>query len=82
VNACEDRLDRIGRAQALPAGFRKSKIREHAVVVVAQDGSNWYFAGEGGRRSSCWRNSDLDQLESVPGTAFEVIKTGRILRKS
>jgi hypothetical protein len=43
---------------------------------------DWYFAGEGGRQSSCWSDSDLDRLKSVPGTAFEVVETGRILRKS
>jgi hypothetical protein len=49
-------------------------------MFVAQNGSNWYFAGEGGRASSCWHDADLDQLKSVPNTAFEVVKTGRILR--
>jgi hypothetical protein len=47
-------------------------------MFVAQNGSNWYFAGEGGRASSCWNDNDLDQLKSVPNTAFEVVKTGRI----
>ena len=51
-------------------------------MFVAQNGSNWYFAGEGGRQSSCWSDSDLDQLKNVPGTAFEVVETGRIRRKS
>jgi hypothetical protein len=51
-------------------------------MFVAQNGSNWYFAGEGGRQSSCWNDSDLDQLKNIPGAAFEVVETGRILRKS
>jgi hypothetical protein len=51
-------------------------------MFVAQNGSNWFFAGEGGRASTCWSNHDLDQLKSVPNTAFEVVKTGKILRKS
>jgi hypothetical protein len=50
-------------------------------MFVADNGSNWYFQGEGGRQSSCWNDNDLDQLKNVPGTAFEVVKTGRILRK-
>lgn len=51
-------------------------------LFVADNGSNWYFQGEGGKTSSCWSDNDLDQLKNVPNTAFEVVKTGRILRKS
>jgi hypothetical protein len=51
-------------------------------MFVAQNGSNWYFAGQGGRASKCWNNDDLDQLKNVPNTAFEVVETGKILRKS
>jgi hypothetical protein len=50
-------------------------------MLVADNGSNWYFQGEGGRQSSCWNDNDLDQLKSVPNTAFEVVKTGRIHRR-
>ncbi len=50
-------------------------------MFVADNGSNWYFQGEGGRQSKCWDDNDLDQLKNVPGTAFEVVKTGKILRK-
>lgn len=50
-------------------------------MFVADNGSNWYFQGQGGRQSSCWNDNDLDQLKNVPNSAFEVVKTGRILRK-
>jgi hypothetical protein len=50
-------------------------------MFVADNGSNWYFQGEGGKTSSCWNDNDLDQLKNVPNTAFEVVKTGKILRK-
>lgn len=50
-------------------------------MFVADNGSNWYFQGEGGKASTCWNDNDLDQLKNVPGTAFEVVKTGRILRE-
>ena len=50
-------------------------------MLVADNGSNWYFPGEGGDTSSCWDDNDLDQLKSVPNTAFEVVQTGKILRK-
>jgi len=49
-------------------------------MFVADNGSNWYFQGQGGKQASCWNNNDLDQLKNVPGGAFEVVQTGRILR--
>jgi hypothetical protein len=51
-------------------------------MFVADNGSNWYFQGEGGKQSSCWNDTDLDQLKGIPSSAFEVVKTGKILRKS
>jgi hypothetical protein len=50
-------------------------------LMVADDGYNWYFQGEGtgNNRSSCWNDNELDQLKNVPGTAFEVVQTGHIL---
>jgi hypothetical protein len=65
-----------GQARVIAVAMKKYGM------FVAQNGSNWYFAGEGGRQSSCWSDSDLDQLKNVPSTAFEVVETGRILRKS
>jgi hypothetical protein len=49
-------------------------------MFVADNGSNWYFQGEGGRASRCWNDNDLDQLKNIPNTAFEVVQTGKILR--
>lgn len=51
-------------------------------MFVADNGSNWYFQGEGGTNSSCWNDSELNELKNVPGTAFEVVKTGKILHKT
>jgi hypothetical protein len=51
-------------------------------MFVADNGTNWYFQGQGGREASCWNNNDLDQLKNIPNTAFEVVKTGKILRKT
>lgn len=45
-------------------------------VIVADNGSNWFFQGA---PSSGWDDDDLDQLKSVPGTAFEVVDTGPVL---
>jgi hypothetical protein len=51
-------------------------------LMAADDGYNWFFQGEGtgNRSSSCWNDRDLDQLKRVPGTAFEVVKTGPIFQ--
>ncbi len=45
-------------------------------VIVADNGSNWFFQGA---PSPGWNDDDLNQLKSVPGTAFEVVDTGPVL---
>jgi hypothetical protein len=85
-------LPPMGLRFRLKASYDISHITGQARVIavamkkygmfVAQNGSNWYFPGEGGRASKCWNDDELDQLKTIPGTAFEVVKTGRILRKS
>ncbi|MBV8374272.1 MAG: hypothetical protein JO302_02075, partial [Candidatus Eremiobacteraeota bacterium] len=49
-------------------------------MFVADNGSNWYFQGQGGSAAKCWNDNELDQLKTVPGSAFEVVGTGPILR--
>jgi hypothetical protein len=44
-------------------------------VIVADNGSNWFFQGA---YSPGWDDDDLNQLKSIPGTAFEVVDTGPI----
>ncbi len=41
-------------------------------LILADNGSNWYFQGSRDRR---WRNALLDQLKSVPASAFEAVDT-------
>ena len=45
-------------------------------VIVADNGSNWFFQGA---PSPGWNDDDLNQLKSVPGSAFEVVDTGPVL---
>ncbi|MGI9644195.1 MAG: hypothetical protein ACR2O6_02660 [Ilumatobacteraceae bacterium] len=45
-------------------------------LIVADNGSNWYFQGA---PSSGWDDDDLNQLKSIPGTAFEVVDTGPVI---
>ncbi|MCU1391975.1 MAG: hypothetical protein JWM34_403 [Ilumatobacteraceae bacterium] len=41
--------------------------------IVADNGSNWYFQGA---PNPGWNDDDLNQLKSIPGSAFEVVDTG------
>jgi hypothetical protein len=45
-------------------------------MIVADNGSSWYITGAPDSR---WDDSDLDQLKTVPGSAFEAVQTGPIL---
>jgi hypothetical protein len=45
-------------------------------MLVADNGSNWFITGAA---QSCWNDEDLDQLKRVPGSAFEVVDTGRVV---
>ena len=41
-------------------------------LFVADNGSNWYISGSSDRR---WPDENLDQLKSIPGSAFEVVQS-------
>jgi hypothetical protein len=45
-------------------------------LIVADNGSNWFVTGAADSR---WNDTDLDQLKTVPGSAFEVVNTGETL---
>jgi hypothetical protein len=85
-------LPPMGLRVRLKAAFNISGYNRTAQIIltamktygmfVADNGSNWYFQGEGGTAASCWNDNDLNALKNVPGTAFEVVKTGPILHKS
>ncbi|HYM56206.1 MAG TPA: hypothetical protein VES97_12660 [Solirubrobacteraceae bacterium] len=46
-------------------------------LIVADNGSSWYITGAPDRR---WHDEDLEQIKRVPGSAFEAVRTGPILR--
>ncbi len=46
-------------------------------MIVADNGSSWYVSGS---TDSRWNDTDLNQLKSVPGSAFEAVATGPIQR--
>ncbi|HEX3293081.1 MAG TPA: hypothetical protein VHR38_05030 [Solirubrobacterales bacterium] len=41
-------------------------------LIVADNGSNWFVSGTSDRR---WPDENLDQLKSIPGSAFEVVQS-------
>jgi hypothetical protein len=51
-------------------------LREYG-MFVADNGSNWYITGA---TDPGWDDEDLNQLKRVPGSAFEVVDTGPIIR--
>ncbi len=45
---------------------------KHYGMIVADNGSNWYFSGSSDRR---WDDENLNQLKRIPGSAFEVVRS-------
>ena len=45
-------------------------------LIVADNGSNWFFQGAPSRG---WSDEDLNQLKSIDGSWFEVVDTGPVL---
>ena len=45
-------------------------------MIVADNGSNWFISGEHDPR---WNDDALDDLKSIPGSAFDVVDTGPIV---
>jgi hypothetical protein len=55
-----------GAARTIAAAMK------HYGLIVADNGSNWYFGGSSDRR---WDDENLNQLKRIPGRAFEVVKS-------
>ena len=58
-----------GQAKVIAAAMQRYGL------IVADNGSNWYFQGA---PALGWDDDDLNQLKSIPGTAFEVVDTGPV----
>jgi len=41
-------------------------------MIVADNGSNWFFSGTSDRR---WDDDNLNQLKRIPGSAFQVVRS-------
>jgi hypothetical protein len=55
-----------GPALAIATAFKRYGM------IVADNGSNWYFSGSSDRR---WDDENLDQLKRIPGSAFQVVRS-------
>jgi hypothetical protein len=47
-------------------------------LIVADNGSNWFFSGSSDRR---WDDENLNQLKRIPGSAFEVVKSAAAVHR-
>jgi hypothetical protein len=87
-SSTDPNLPPMGLRLRLKADFSLSGYRGQALVIlralkrygliVADNGSSWYITGAPDRR---WSDEDLDQLKTVPGSAFEAVSSGPILHK-
>jgi hypothetical protein len=50
-----------------------AEAMKHYGMIVADNGSNWYFSGSSDRR---WDDENLNQLKGIPGSAFQVVRSG------
>lgn len=76
----------MGLRLRLKAGYDLSRFSGQARVIlaalkkygmmVADNGTSWFITGAPDSR---WVDSDLDQLKTVPGSAFEVVQTGALI---
>ena len=46
-------------------------------MLVADNGADWFITGATDTR---WNDSDLEQLKTVPASAFEAVQLGRVYR--
>jgi hypothetical protein len=46
-------------------------------MILADNGSSWYFTGA---TDPGWNDDELNQLKRIPGSAFEALETGPLLR--
>jgi hypothetical protein len=82
------RLPPMGLRLRLKASFDLSLFHGQALVVlralkrygliIADNGPAWTISGTKDRR---WDDANLKTLERVPGSAFEAVRTGRLVRR-
>jgi hypothetical protein len=61
-----------GPAHAIAAALKQYGL------IVADNGSNWYISGTSDRR---WPDDNLNQLKSIPGSAFQVVQSAAAIHR-
>jgi hypothetical protein len=66
---------RLEAGYRIPSGFTKDtrtvlQAMKTYGLILADNGSSWYFQGEA---SSKWPSKMLDELKTIPGSAFEAV---------
>jgi hypothetical protein len=61
-----------GPAHAVAAAMKQY------VLIIADNGSNWYISGTSDRR---WSDENLDQLKAIPGSAFQVVQSAAAIHR-
>ena len=87
-SSADPSLPPMGLRLRLKASFSLARYHGEALVVlralkrygliVADNGSSWYITGA---PDPHWNDEDLNQLKSVPGSAFEAVRSGPILHR-
>jgi len=80
-------LPPMGLRVRLKAGYDISKLSPQAKVIatamkkygmiLADNGSSWFFQGA---YSPGWNDDDLNTLKNIPGSAFEAVNTGSLIK--
>src|SRR4051794_14649415 len=66
LSAAYDISGITGPAHAIAAAMKQYGL------IVADNGSNWFISGTSDRR---WSDENLDQLKSIPGSAFQAVQS-------
>jgi len=84
--ATNENLPPMGARFRLKAGFNTSGFRSDTKtilvamkkygMILADNGSDWYFTGAA---SDDWSNDMLDELKSVPASAFEAVDASSLM---
>ncbi len=70
LKASYDTTHFTGQAKVILEGMKKYGL------ILADNGSDWFITGAADTR---WNDDDLNQLKTVPGSAFEAVDTGSII---
>jgi hypothetical protein len=78
-------LPPMGLRLRLKASYDLSRFHGHALVILkalktygmllADNGSSWFISGD---NDTGWDDDDLNQLKTVPGSAFEAVRHGPV----